>query len=236
MKIAVSYGLLLALAALLSACGGLDIKPTNPKMPKPLVVNFPADVGICYDEEFRKYTHEEERWGSKWQAALGESHVKMMNDLMAMTFHSVAEVPDPRQQPASSALSIVFVPHIDQYSFITPRDSGGGFFAVTIKYHFDVLTPDGRLADTLTLTGYGGAPATGFSGSKAMILATQAAMRDAAAKFLVQFPAQRLALKMRAGEPLIDDKPAAVASAQGGAEPEIKIEPVPIFPPSTDQL
>jgi hypothetical protein len=227
--------LLLMPALLLAGCGGTAIQPLAPNMPKPLIVEFPADVGLFYTEDFRKFEHEEERWGAKWEVKLGPSHVEMMKGLMSMAFHSVSEVAaDPRTTPPPANLSVVFKPYIDQYSFITPRDSGGSFFAVTIKYRFEVFAPDGRLADTLTLTGYGGALATGFSSSKPMDAATQAAMRDAAAKFLVQFPEQRLAKKMRAGEPLVDETPVAVAGVQ--TEGDVKIEPVPIYPPSAEVL
>jgi hypothetical protein len=218
--------LFLAPALLLAGCGGMAIKPESPQMPPPLVVSFPASVGVHYDDDFRQYVHDEERWGAKWQVTLGESHVVMMNDLLRMAFARVAQVRDPKSPQDNASLDVVFQPNIDRYSFITPRDSGGGFFAVTIRYRLEVFAPDGRLADTLTITGYGGAPATGFSSSKPMILATQAAMRDAAAKFLVQFPEQRLAKRLRAGEPLVQEQPAGVAAGAEG----VTIEPVPIFP------
>lgn len=216
------------LALLLSACGGMAIAPTAPSMPKPLIVQFPADVGIHYVDDLRKYVHEEERWGSKWKVDLGESHVKMLTEVAKLAFRHAEEVPDVKVAESGSLVDIVLQPHIETFSFITPRDSGGGFFAVTIRYRLEVYAPDGRLADTLTFTGYGGAPATGMSSSKPMIAATQAAMRDAAAKFLVQFPEQKIARKLRSGEPLVEEKTETqVAQAEG----DVKIEAVPIVDP-----
>ncbi len=223
-----SRTLFLAPLALLTGCGGMAIQPESPQMPQPLVIPFPAEVGLYYSEDFQQYKHEEERWGAKWEVDLGASHVKMMNDLMRMAFTRVSQVLDPQAAQANASLDVIFQPYIDRYSFITPRDSGGSFFAVTIRYRFEIFAPDGRSADTLTFTGYGGAPATGFSGSTPMTLATQAAMRDAAAKFLVQFPEQRLAKRLRAGEALVQEKP---ANAAAGTE-EVTIEPVPIYPVS----
>lgn len=212
----------------LTGCGGLEVAPTAPNMPQPLIVQFPADVGIRYTDELRKYVHQEERWGSKWQVALGDSHVTLMNQVMKLAFRHSEEVADVKVAESGSLVDLVFEPHIDRYSFITPRDSGGGFFAVTIRYRLDVYAPDGRLADTLTFTGYGGAPATGMSSSKPMIAATQAAMRDAAAKFLVQFPEQKIAGRLRSGAPLVEEKTEAQIAQEGEA---VKIEAVAIVDP-----
>ena len=234
MKQALKKGLCaLAPLLLLAGCGGTAIQPVAPTIPKPLVVLFPADVGITLSDDLRNFKHEEDRWGAKWSVKLGPSHVDLMKNLMSMAFHSVAEVPDPSVQPPPAGLDVVFKPFIDQYSFITPRDSGGSYFAVSIKYRFELYAPDGRLAETLTLTGYGGALATGFSSSKPMEAATQAAMRDAVAKFLTQFSEQRIASKLRNGEPLVSDTP-VVAGVQN--EGEVKIEPVPIYPVAEAEL
>src|SRR5690606_5980036 len=140
----------------LAGCGGVAIKPPEPSIPQPLIEPFPADVGLYCDEQLRGYVHSEERWGSKWAADLGESHVKVLKQMMALAFRRAVEVNAARAQGAE--LDVICQPHIERYSFITPRDSGGSFFAVTIRYRFDVYTPEGELADTLTLTGYGGAP------------------------------------------------------------------------------
>jgi hypothetical protein len=64
-----------------------------------------------------------------------------------------------------------------------------------------------------------------------MIAAVQAAMRDAAAKFLVQFPEQKIARKLRSGEPLIEEK-TETQVAQAAAE--VKIEAVPIVDPPAE--
>src|SRR2546429_5316454 len=52
-----------------------------------------------------------------------------------------------------------------------------------------------------SLTGYGSALAQGLSSGKPLERATLAAMRDAAAKFLVQFPQQALAQQLAHDEP-----------------------------------
>ncbi len=234
---------MLALApVLLTGCGGVAVTPLVPDMPKPLIVQFPADVGVHYADDFRGYVHKEERWGSKWQVALGASHVKLIDRVMNMAFRHFEPVGEAKSPQPNQLLDLVIEPHIERYSFITPRDSGGDFFAVTIKYRLDVYAPDGRLADTLNFTGYGGAPAAGLSTAKPLIAATQAAMRDAAAKFLVQFPEQKVAHRLRAGEPLVEENaPAQVAAAdsQDAQETprteEVRIEAVPIVDVPEDE-
>jgi hypothetical protein len=64
-----------------------------------------------------------------------------------------------------------------------------------------------------------------------MVLATKAAMRDAAAKFLVQFPEQEVTRKLLAGTPLQGVPVAAVAAdaaAASAVSDDVEIEVVPI--------
>jgi hypothetical protein len=63
-----------------------------------------------------------------------------------------------------------------------------------------------------------------------MVSATKAAMRDAAAKFLVQFPEQDVAKKLVAGTPLIEPQAPVVATAPGGPAPadDLVIQTVPL--------
>lgn len=57
-------------------------------------------------------------------------------------------------------------------------------------------------------------------------------MRDAAAKFLVQFPRQPIGLQLARGESLV--APAALAAMEGAASEAFKrIEAVPVIEPST---
>lgn len=226
-----SFGLHRLLAAgalaLLAGCGDVEVA-TDVDLPKPLVEPMPVNMGIYYSDEFRDYRHEEERWGVEWKIELGRYHVRMADRLFAAAFRDTTAVKNPKV--AESAVRAVVEPRIEQYSFITPRDTGAKYYAVTIRYRLNVFAPDGQLADSLTFTGYGSAPAGGMSTTGPMISATKAAMRDAAAKFLVQFPQQDVAERIRNGQPLIDA--AAQPAAAGDPEPapgEGVMESVPIF-------
>ena len=214
-----------ALAAV-TACGGIAIKP-DPVLPQPLLQPLPSTVGLVLPNELRNYVHKETRWGVDWQIALGPGHVHLLRDIFKDSFSQVQEFKDLAAARAGTGLKAVFEPLIDQYSFVTDRDTGGRYDAVTIRYRINVYTPQGEKVDTLTLTGYGSALAKGMSSGAPLERATLAAMRDAAAKFLVQFPEQP------AGQQLARDQPLSVQSGVATAV-NLQIEAVPIEEPDGD--
>src|SRR6266446_2221473 len=189
-----------ALAAV-TACGGIAIKP-DPVLPQPLLQPLPSTVGLVLPNELRNYVHQ-------------------LRDIFKDSFSQVQEFKDLAAARAGTGLKAVFEPLIDQYSFVTDRDTGGRYDAVTIRYRINVYTPLGEKVDTLTLTGYGSALAKGLSSGAPLERATLAAMRDAAAKFLVQFPEQA------AGQQLAHDEALSVQSGFDTAD-NLQIEAVPI--------
>ena len=209
----------LALGAL-AACGGVAIKP-DPALPRPLLQPLPASVGLVLPNELRNYLHKETRWGVEWHVALGPGHVRLLRDVFKDSFRHVEEFTDLAAARAATGLKAVFEPLIDQYSFVTDRDTGGRYYAVTIRYRINLYTPQGDKFDTFTLTGYGSALAKGMSSGGPLERATLAAMRDAAAKFLVQFPQQP------PGQQLARDEPLSVQSGAATAD-NLQIEAVPI--------
>jgi hypothetical protein len=224
---------------LLAGCGDVQVAAES-DVPTPLVDPLPLTVGIYYSEDFSKYAHAEERWGVDWKAELGPYHVRMADRLFAATFREIIPVKDLTALPANPPYVAIIQPRIEQYSFITPKDTGAGYYAVTIKYRLDVLAPNGAPADSLTFTGYGSFKSGGMTSTAPMVLAPKAAMRDAAAKFLVQFPEQEVAHKLLAGTPLVAaaPPPAADGTAQPAAVADnAVIEMVPVVdhdaPPAT---
>lgn len=224
--------------ALLAGCGDVEVA-ADVEFPKPLVQPMPVNMGIYYSDEFRGYTHQEERWGVEWKIDLGRYHVRMTDRLFAAAFRDTTVVKNPKAAESAGNVRAVVEPRIEQYSFITPRDTGAKYYAVTIRYRLNVFAPDGQLADSLTFTGYGSAPSGGMSTTNPMINATKAAMRDAAAKFLVQFPQQDVAQRISNGQPLIEAQaPQAVAGTPEAGSGEVVMEAVPIIDtqtPPTDQ-
>jgi hypothetical protein len=183
---------------LFAGCAGVVVKP-DPDLPKPLVRAMPANVGLVLGTELSGYRHEETRQGGDWTIELGPGHVEEFESIFRASFADLQVFPSLDAARAATGLQAIFQPGIEQYSFTTARDTSGGYWAVTIRYRITVMTPTGEQADVLTLTGYGSARDKGGS-SKSLENATLSAMRDAAAKFLVQLPRQPLAAQLRAGQ------------------------------------
>ena len=175
------------LAMSLAGCGAVAIHP-EPKLPKPLLQQLPASVGLIVPADTRKYRHKETRWGVDWDVDLGAGHMRIMHDVFVNEFEHVEEFKDLESARAAANLQALFEARIDQYSFVTARETGGRYYAVTIRYRINLYTPQGEKSDSFTLTGYGNSLAKGMKSSTPLLNATNAAMRDAAAKFLVQFP------------------------------------------------
>jgi len=210
---------LLSVSGLLAACGGVQVKPM-PNLPRPLLQPMPANVGLVLDEELRRYVHEETRGNSNWKVDLGPGHEEFFRNVVTASFGSVQIFPGIDAARSATGLQTVLRPQIEQYSFATAEETGGRYWAVTIRYRIGILGPGGDTVDNLSLTGYGSA--RGGRAANALTAATRSAMRDAAAKFLVQMPRQPLAQKLVAGQ---------VLSAADAAAAQVDvIETVPIEP------
>jgi hypothetical protein len=202
--------------ALFAACGGVAIKPQT-SLPKPLIPALPARVGLVNPADMRNFTHKETRWGVEWTIALGPGNARLWSEAFRAEFRDVEALSDTAAIATSKGLGAAFEPRIEQYSFATSRETGGDYCAVTIRYRLNVYAPDGKLADSLTLTGYGNSAASGMSAGPPLEQATRAAMSDAAAKFLVQFSDLALAKTLEKGEPLVADVAKTVSASVGMA-------------------
>jgi len=204
---------------LLVACGGVRVAPEG-GLPRALIQPMSAHVGLVLDDELRLFKHEETRASADWAVDLGPGHERLMKAVFGASFSGLEVFRSLDEARAASGLQGIFLPHIEQYSFATARETGGTYWAVTIRYRIGVFTPRGEPADSLSLTGYGSAGDTGRA-APSLVNATRAAMRDAAAKLLVQMPRQPVAAKLIAGEVLRAGESTAVVDA---------IETVPIEP------
>jgi len=214
-------------AALVCGCGDVSIRP-QASLPKALIVQLPAQVGLIIPAETRKFVDKETRFGLDWTVDLGPGEVRLLQDMFRDLFQRVEELKDLESARDHPALKALFEARVDQYSFVTARETGGRYYAVTIKYRINLYTPQGEKVDSYTLTGYGNSLALGMSGGKPLARATVNAMRDAAAKFLVQFPEQTAGQPLARNEPVVADKPTTSAEAA-------LIEAVPIDEPQDDQ-
>ena len=213
----------LLMAGVLVACGDVSIRP-EARLPKPLIIPIAADVGLIIPSDTRNYVDKETRFGIDWKVDLGPGEVRLMQDTFKDLFQHVEEFKNLESARAAKNLKALFETRVDQYSFVTARETGGRYYAVTMRYRINLYTPQGEKVDSYTLTGYGNSLATGMSGGKPLTQATVGAMRDVAAKFLVQFPEQSVGQQLARNEAVVPDKPATSADADS-------IEAVPIDEP-----
>jgi hypothetical protein len=187
---------LLLLAALavvaLAGCGPVKLV-ANTNIPTPLVVKIPIAVALFIPKEFSTYVHNEERWSTDWHVELGKAQSDGITRLMNAMFEQVIQVDSiSAAQARAEGVRAILEPSIEEFAFVTPRDAGSPFFAVSIKYRVNVYLPNGKLADSWGFTGYGTAPAEGLSSAPPLQTATALAMRDAGAKLAVEFREQAI--------------------------------------------
>jgi hypothetical protein len=175
----------------LAGCGPVRLI-ANTNIPAPLVVKIPIAVALFIPKEFSTYVHNEERWSTDWHVELGKAQSDGITRLMNAMFERVIPVESvgAGQQHAATGVRAILEPSIEEFAFVTPRDAGSPFFAVSIKYRVNIYLPDGKLADSWGFTGYGTAPAEGLSSAPPLQTATALAMRDAGAKLAVEFREQ----------------------------------------------
>ena len=184
----------LAAAGLLVAagCGSVQLVATS-NIPAPLVVKIPVSVALFIPKEFSEFIYKEKRSGTDWNISLGKAQSDGLTRLLTAMFDRVVMVDSVNAGSQSgSDIRAILEPSVEEYAFVTPRDAGSPFFAVSIKYRVNVYTPDGRLADSWGFTGYGTAPSQGMSGNAPLTEATALALRDAGAKLAVEFREQAI--------------------------------------------
>lgn len=221
------------LAALLvvAGCGSVEIAP-EPVIPKPIVRQLPVKAAVLLTGDQRVFRHAETRSGVDWLVALGKGHQRLAHEVFGALFADVRVFDNAEAARTATDLAVIFEPRMEQYSFATANETGGDYYAVTIRYRINVYAEGLKLVDSYTITGYGNSRDRAMSSSKPLEAATRAAMRDAAAKFLVQFPRQPIGQQLARGESLV--APAALAADGSVASEAFKrIEAVPVIEPST---
>ena len=218
-----------ALSWWLGGCAAVAVRPEG-ELPKPLVVPTPAKVGVVVTTEAGNYVHKESRASVNYEAQLGPSHKHIVEQIFKAAFADAKMFDTVDAARLEPGIMAIFEPRIEQFSFANSRETGGVYTAVTIRYQILIYAPNGELIETLTLTGYGSGPAPKIgNGAEELAIATYAAMRDAAAKFLTQFPTLDVAkplLASQALQPKVQPVPGSPEAA--AAEPAMTIEAVPI--------
>jgi hypothetical protein len=222
----------LPLALLLGGCPSVAIHPEG-DLPKPLIVPTPAKVGVVVTPEAGNYTHKETRASIDYTAELGPSHKHLVEEIFSAEFAEAKIFESVDAARLEPGLKAIFEPRIEQFSFASARETGGIYCAVTIRYQISIYAPNGEPVDTLTLTGYGSGPAPKIgNGEEELAIAAFNAMRDAAAKFLTQFPGLEVAKPLLASQALQPRVQPIPGSAEAvAAATEMSIETVPINDP-----
>lgn len=209
-----------AAMVLLAGCGPVKLVATT-NIPPPLVVKIPIGVALFVPPEFSSYVHKEERWSTKWHVELGKAQTDGITRLLNAMFERVVPVDSVNAgTQVPGGVAAILEPSIEEYAFVTPRDAGSPFYAVSIKYRVNVYLPDGKLADSWGFTGYGTSPSQGLSSEAPLSAATALAMRDAGAKLAVEFREQAV-MRGLLPESATADSPAAAApgAVQSGNAP-----------------
>lgn len=213
------FALLAAVLVLLAGCGPKHVIATA-RIPQPLVVKIPVAVALFMPPEFQQYVHKEERWGTDWNIEIGKAQAQAISGLLNAMFERVIVVDSLNSgSQAGDSIAAILEPSVEEYAFVTPRDAGSPFFAVSIKYRVNVYLPDGKLADSWGFTGYGTAPAGGLSDTEPLQNATALAMRDAGAKLAVEFRDQAIVRGLLPDPENADDPAAAPTGAPVEGEP-----------------
>lgn len=221
-------GTIVGLALVLGGCAQVAIRPEG-DLPKPLILQTPAKVGVVVTPETASYVHKESRASVDYEAQLGEAHKLLVQQIFEAEFRDARLFDSVDAARLEPGLQAIFEPRIEQFSFASARETGGVYCAVTIRYQIAIYAPNGEPVDTLTLTGYGSGPAPKIgNGEEELAIAAFAAMRDAAAKFLTQFSGLDVAKPLLASQALQPKVQPIPGTAEAAAAAETSIETVPI--------
>jgi hypothetical protein len=182
------------LLALLGACGTTQFEAQT-VIPAPLITQIPIVVGVYITPEFRNQVHREERDGGDIEIAVGKAQTDGFLRLLTAMFTRAVPVPSVAEGAAiDPEMRGVFEPVLEEFSFITPADTGTSLYAVSLKYRVNAYRLSGELIDSWTFTGYGAEPSMGLptQGKPALQRATALAMRDAGTKLAVEFREQAI--------------------------------------------
>lgn len=177
----------------LSGCSR-TVRPLNTEFPTPLIEALPLSLGIYYDDDLRNFTYNETvSDGSTWQIELGQNNTRLFDRLFGAMFSQLVVVDDIDNPPPH--VEGVIQPVLEEYAFLTPREMGSRFYAVSIRYRIFLFDTNGNELAAWPVNAYGQSREGGrktAKGVKASPIqeATNLAMRDAAAGIVVMLPQQ----------------------------------------------
>lgn len=210
-----------ALAALLAAGCGSNVRLEPPTIPEPLTETIPVRVLLRVPPEFESFVHEEEVLGNEqWSIDLGRANAVFFEQLFGYMFESVTVI-GPDDDENALQFDALIEPSIDAFEFAVPNQTKTDAFAVWIRYRLKVYDPDGRLIGNWPVSAYGKSLTTTMGGSEALQRAAVLAMRDAAALMIIRFDGEEFMRTLEAGGAETDNSDEDVEPVQtssvGGA-------------------
>ncbi|TXS89301.1 hypothetical protein FV139_20315 [Parahaliea maris] len=183
--------LLLAVFALLSACGPSEVAVQG-QFPAPLMQKLPLSLGVWYDEGFRTHEFFDEAKGraeSGWIVKTGDAQVQMWDTLLPGMFRELTHMkakPEPGQM--NQAVDAVLIPHVDELQYAIPTHTNVKVYEIWMRYRFELVSPGGKPLAEWTMTAYGKTPTAFLQSDEAAVnLAAVVALRDAGANFATNF-------------------------------------------------
>ena len=226
----------------LAGCGPTKFE-VELNVPPPLVSKIPIAIGVYLPEEFRTRVYEEKRRDYAVSVAIGKAQTDGFNRLMSAMFDRAIAVNSTSAAAFTDPdMRAIFEPVLEDYSFITPRDSNAPIYAVSVKYRINGYNRQGQIFESWTFTGYGSVESStmGLKGTNALKAATGLAMRDAAAKLAAEFREQAIVRGLLpANAPLTpvvppgSAAPAAAGTSPPAAGSETPTQPAPESAPTT---
>lgn len=177
-----------ALVVGLVACS-TTVPPLEATFPAPVVENIPASVGVVYDPDLRNFTYNETvSDGTNWTIELGESNMRLFEQLFSSMFSNTVEL-DDIDDPAAANLDGIIRPVLEEYAFLTPNELGSRFYAVSIRYRIFLYDNAGAEIAVWPVNAYGQSRSSTFDAGMMKVAplqeATNMAMRDAAAGAII---------------------------------------------------
>lgn len=178
--------LALGLTAVLAACGGSQVKLSDPTIPEPLIEKMPISVVARFPENFEHFVHEERVIGKeKWTIDLGRANAILFTQLFGSMFTDFAVI-EGDTDPRDLGVDAYIEPAIDAFEFSVPSQSQSEDFAVWIRYRIKIFDGHGDQVASWPIAAYGKSQTTTFGSDAALRRAAVLAMRDAAALVIMQ--------------------------------------------------
>jgi hypothetical protein len=219
----------LAAALALSGCGPARFE-AQMVVPAPLIERIPVVAGVYLPPAFREQTYTEERHGTSYEIALGAAQSAGFMRLLNAMFERVAPMNGTDAASFTDpAARGVLEPVLEDYSFVTPRDAGTPFYAVSLRYRINLYSREGQLRESWTFTGYGSVQSRGLptEGHEPLRAATALAMRDAGTKLVAEFRDQAIARGLLPAGGGIAEMPASTPVATPAAPAAAPPSPPP---------